>query len=85
MEDLAERARTLTADGVGGDDLARDLLSRTTFPIAVIKALVSGAGLSLGEAKTVVHRNLEPDAREAAEKLWADLRAAARGAVAEKP
>lgn len=34
-------------------------------------------GLSLAEAKPLVHRNLPPGTREAAEKLWDDMRRAA--------
>ncbi|MGX6601590.1 hypothetical protein ACWKSP_05550 [Micromonosporaceae bacterium Da 78-11] len=79
MEDLEQLAREMHAAGATPDDIARDLLGRTTYPIAVIKALREGAGLSLGEAKPVVHRNLDPVAREAAETMWANLKAAARG------
>jgi ribosomal protein L7/L12 len=67
MDDLAELAHEMTAAGASPDDVARALLTRTTFPIAAIKALRAGAGLSLADAKPVVHRNLDPAAREAAE------------------
>jgi ribosomal protein L7/L12 len=79
MEDLAELARTLTAAGSTPDDVARELLKHTTFPIAAIKALRSGAGIPLAEAKTVVHRNLDPAVREVAERMWTNLLATARG------
>jgi ribosomal protein L7/L12 len=80
MDDLAQLARDRTAAGATPDDVARELLTHTTFPIAAIKALREGAGLSLAEAKPVVLRNLEPAAREAAEQMWDQLRAAARNA-----
>jgi ribosomal protein L7/L12 len=84
MEDLEQMAREMLATGATTDDMARELLTRTSYPIAVIKALREGAGLSLGEAKAVTHGNLGPDEREAAEQLWADLRAAAQGTAVRK-
>ena len=78
MEDLAELARDLTGAGSTPDEVARELLKHTTFPIAAIKALRAGAGLGLTEAKTVVHRNLEPAVREVAERMWENLLATAR-------
>ena len=81
MEDLEQSARAMHAAGATPEDIARDLVTRTSYPIAAIKALREGAGVSLAEAKQVVHANLDPAAREAAEKLWDDLRAAARNAT----
>jgi ribosomal protein L7/L12 len=85
MEDLEQLAREMHAAGATPDDIARDLVTRTSYPIAVIKALRAGAGLSLADAKLVAHRNLDPAAREAAEKVWEDLRAAARSAATDGP
>jgi ribosomal protein L7/L12 len=76
MDDLAELARALTAAGATRDEVTRELVSRTDFPIAVIKAVRTGLDLSLTAAKDLVLRNLEPAARETAERMWDDLRAA---------
>ena len=76
MLDLTAAARTMLAAGASPDDVARELLRHTTSPIAVIKALVDTAGMSLGDAKPIVHRNLNPPVREAAERLWQELVAA---------
>lgn len=54
-------------------------MKQTTFPIAVIKAIRTGLEMPLAEAKTIVHRNLEPAAREEAERMWEELLATARG------
>lgn len=78
MDDLAGLARELTAAGATPDHVARELLTRTTFPIAAIKALREGAGLPLAEAKSTVHRNLDEPARTTAEQMWDQLRSAAR-------
>ncbi|MET0419773.1 MAG: hypothetical protein ABW022_27465 [Actinoplanes sp.] len=78
MEDLTQLARNLTAAGNTPDDVARELVSRTDFPIAAIKALRDGAGLPLAEAKDTVLRNLDEPTRAAAEQMWNQLRAAAR-------
>jgi ribosomal protein L7/L12 len=85
MEDLEQVAREMLAAGASTDDMARELLTRTSYPIAVIKALREGAGLSLGEAKAVTHGNLDPQERDTAERLWADLRAAGQGTALRKP
>jgi ribosomal protein L7/L12 len=79
VDDLARLARDLTDDGTTPDEVARELMKHTTFPIAVIKAIRAGLGLPLAEAKTIVHRNLEPAAREQAERMWDELLATARG------
>jgi hypothetical protein len=78
MEDLAELAHKLSATGADPDEVARELLKHTTFPIAAIKALRSGAAIPLTAAKTIVHRNLEPTVREVAERMWESLLATAR-------
>jgi hypothetical protein len=46
---------------------------RSHSPIAVIRAVASGTGLGLGDAKWVTHRNLDPEIRAAAEGLWDEL------------
>jgi hypothetical protein len=38
-----------------------------------IASLSAATGLSLGDAKETVHRNLEPAVRTAAENLWAEI------------
>ncbi|GAA2917579.1 hypothetical protein Acy02nite_92340 [Actinoplanes cyaneus] len=63
----------MLAAGADADDIARELLRRTESPISAIKAISDSTGLGLADAKSVVHRNLAPETREAAENLWADL------------
>lgn len=63
----------MLAAGADPDETARELLRRTDSPISAIKAIADGAGLSLADAKWVVHRNLAPRTREAAEELWSEL------------
>jgi ribosomal protein L7/L12 len=70
---LTEAARQLLASGADADQVAKELLRRTDSPISAIKAIVDAAGLGLGDAKWVVHRNLSPEVREAAVRLWDDL------------
>lgn len=70
---MTESARTMLAAGAGADDIARELLRRTDSPISAIKAVSESTGLGLAEAKSVVHRNLTPETRTAAENLWGDL------------
>jgi hypothetical protein len=52
------------------DELARQLLSSGRSPIEAIKAVRVRLGMSLGEAKAVVHRNLSTEQQHAAEALW---------------
>ena len=59
--------------GADVDDIARELLRRTDSPISAIKAIADSTGLGLADAKWVVHRNLAPETRTAAENLWRDL------------
>jgi len=70
---LTEMARTLVASGADLDQVAKGLLQYTDSPILAIKAFADATGTGLGDAKWVVHRNLGPGTREAAERLWADL------------
>ncbi|MFI7543858.1 hypothetical protein [Actinoplanes sp. NPDC049599] len=70
---LTESARTMLAAGADADDIARELLRRTDSPISAIKAISDSTGLGLADAKGVVHRNLAPETRKAAENLWSDL------------
>ena len=70
---LTESARAMLAAGADADQTARELLRRTDSPISAIKAIADSTGLGLADAKWVVHRNLAPEVRTAAEKLWSDL------------
>ena len=63
----------MLAAGADADDIARELLRRTDSPISAIKAISDSIGLGLADAKWVVHRNLAPETRKAAENLWGDL------------
>ena len=67
---LTESARAMLAAGADADQTARELLRRTDSPIS---AIADSTGLGLADAKWVVHRNLAPEVRTAAEKLWSDL------------
>ncbi|KAB1153325.1 hypothetical protein F6X68_14415 [Micromonospora sp. AMSO12t] len=70
---LTEMARTMLASGADGDQVAKELLRRTDSPISAIKAVADATGVGLGDAKWVVHRNLNPEVRQAAESLWDEL------------
>ncbi|GIF22436.1 ribosomal protein L7/L12 [Actinoplanes tereljensis] len=70
---LAEMARQMVAAGAGADEIARELLRHTDSPIQAIKSLADGTGMGLGDAKWVVHRNLDARVRAAAEELWQGL------------
>jgi ribosomal protein L7/L12 len=53
------------------DDVARLPIEREHLdPIPAIKAMRAGGGISLGEAKEIVHRNLPVERQRATEKLW---------------
>ncbi|BCY10092.1 hypothetical protein L3i22_051800 [Actinoplanes sp. L3-i22] len=65
----------MLAAGADPDGIARELVRHTDSPILAIKALREVTGLSLPDAKRAVHRNLDPEVREAAEELWRELRA----------
>lgn len=50
------------------------VLGRTRSPVAAIKAMRQAMpGLSLAEAKPLVHRNLPSATRRAAGELWDDI------------
>jgi ribosomal protein L7/L12 len=70
---LTEVARPMLASGADADQVAKELLRRTGSPISVIMAVADATGMGLGDAKWVVHRNLNPEVREAAEHLWDDM------------
>ncbi|MFC7545913.1 hypothetical protein [Plantactinospora sp. GCM10030261] len=70
---LTEIARAMLASGADADQLAQELLRRTDSPISAIKAVADATGMGLGDAKWVVHRNLNPQVRKAAEGLWDEL------------
>ncbi|MFK4246134.1 hypothetical protein ACI2KV_24970 [Micromonospora chokoriensis] len=70
---LAEMARVMQASGADADQVAQELLRRTDSPISAIKAVADATGMALGDAKWVVHRNLNPQVRKAAEGLWDEL------------
>ena len=70
---LTETARQMLASGADADQVAKELLRHTDSPISAIKAVADATGLGIGDAKWVVHRNLSPEVREAAESLWDDL------------
>lgn len=70
---FTEQARRLVAAGADPDQVAQELLHRTGEIVTVIKAVADATGIGLGEAKFVVHRNLDPEVRAAAERLWAEL------------
>lgn len=70
---LTDVARAMLASGADADQTAKELLRRTDSPISAIKAFADAIGLDLGDAKWVVHRNLNPEVRKSAEKLWDDL------------
>jgi len=63
-------ARAVAADGATAN--RSETLDAATAG-AAIRAVVEGTGLSLGDAKWVVHRNLDPEVRTAAEHLWDEL------------
>ena len=70
---LTEMAERMLAAGADTDQVAIELLRRSGSPVSAIKALRDATGMGLGDAKWVVHRNLAPQTREAAEGLWDDL------------
>ncbi|MEV4351139.1 hypothetical protein AB0J83_42320 [Actinoplanes sp. NPDC049596] len=70
---LTDVARAMVARGADPDQIAGELLRRSDSPISVIKAVKDATGMTLGDAKWVVHRNLAPEVRAAAENLWHDL------------
>jgi hypothetical protein len=75
--DYAASVRSALEAGNTPDQVARALIeNHHLLPISAIKALRSGANMTLGEAKEVVHRNLPAGQRAAAERLWDEIFAA---------
>jgi ribosomal protein L7/L12 len=83
VDDDITVVRSALSAGGSVDDAAQQLIEQGTSPIAAIKALRTGASLSLPDAKTVVHRNLDPAAREAAEQLWQEMLSAVRSVMTQ--
>jgi hypothetical protein len=69
---LVEVARPMLASGADADQVATELLRLSDSPILAIKAIAAATGTGTGDAKWIVHRNLDPDVRAATERLWAD-------------
>jgi hypothetical protein len=69
MTDWADVVRGELRRGVSVDDIGRTLLDRGLGPIETVKALRSGAGLGLDEAKVVVDGLLTPGQQAANERL----------------
>ena len=61
------------ASGADADQVAADLLRHTNSPIVAIRAIATATGLGIGDAKWIVHRNLDPEVRAATERVWADV------------
>lgn len=58
------------SDGVSAERAAQLLVSRGHGPIDSIRAIRNAYGVSLREAKALVHPNLSKDQQTAAELLW---------------
>jgi hypothetical protein len=70
--DFAAIVRSALDAGETPDQIARSLIhDHRLLPISAIKALRSGGGIPLEEAKEVIKRNLPVEQWAAAEKLWA--------------
>jgi ribosomal protein L7/L12 len=82
---LTETALLMLASGADADQVAKELLRRTDSPISVIKVIAGATGLGLGDAKWVVHRNLSPEVREAAESLGLTCSTASGGSRSRLP
>jgi len=83
--DLVEAARACLSGGGTLDQAAQAVLERTTSPIEAIKALrAAQPGLSLRDAKPVVHRNLPPQVQRAAEQLWDSIEQAIAEIIAQQ-
>jgi ribosomal protein L7/L12 len=77
--DLVEVVRACLSDGGTLDQAAQAVLAATKSPIEAIRALREvQPGLSLADAKPLVHRNLPLRVQRAAEQLWDDLEQAVR-------
>jgi hypothetical protein len=69
--DFAALVRSALDAGETPDQIARSLIQdHRLLPISAIKALRSGGGIPLPEAKDVIKRNLPAEQWAAAEKLW---------------
>lgn len=74
MDDPTDIVRASLAAGHTPDQIARSLIEDHELAlIPAIKALRTGANMTTGQAKEVVHRNLPLDLQAAAEKLWDDM------------
>ena len=67
----------MLASGADADQVAAELLRLSGSPILAIKAITIATGMGIGDAKWIVHRNLDPEVRTATERLWADAADAA--------
>ena len=83
--ELIEAARACLSGGGTLDQAAQAVLERTTSPIDAIRALREAQpGLSLGDAKPVVHRNLPPQWQRAAEQLWDSIERAVQEIIEQQ-
>lgn len=72
--DPAHVVRTSLEAGDTLDQIAHSLVrDQKLAPIPAIKAMRTGANMTTGEAKEVVHRNLSLEQQAAAERLWDEL------------
>ena len=62
----------MLASGASADQVAAELLRLSGSPILAIKAIAALTDMGIGDAKRIVHRNLDPEVRAATERLWAD-------------
>ena len=83
--DLVAEARTCLSGGGTLDQAAQAVLARTTSAIDAVLALREvQPGLSLADAKPLVHRNLPPRVQRANEQLWDQLLQAAREIIEQQ-
>lgn len=74
MVDYAAFVHSALEAGSNSDEVARALIEdHHLLPISAIKALRSGANMTLRDAKEVVHRNLPADQQAAAERIWDEI------------
>ncbi len=78
VADWVEKARRQMTTGVSADASASALLDDGASPIDAMRAIRTVSGVTLGEAKAVVHASLPEHERAAAESLWDDADAALR-------
>lgn len=85
LGDLIAEARVCLSGGGTLDEAAQAVLARTTSPTDAIRALREAQpGLSLADAKPIVHRSLPLPVQRAAEQLWDDLEQAAREIIEQQ-